>query len=239
MQVRTQTLADVAIPSNGLLSRPLVRDAILIIGFSFLTALFAQIAIKLPFTTVPITGQTFAVLLTGAALGSKRGGASIGLYMVWGLIGIPVFAPGGAALEGQLVHFIFPWVGTSGLIWSLTSGGYIVGFIFAAYFVGMLAERNWDRGWKVNIAMLGGNVLVYVFGLAWLGYVIGSHALDASLGFNLYEAIPGDNTLDKTLVGGLYPFIVGDLIKLMLAGMVLPGAWEIVNSIKKRNIKDK
>lgn len=239
MQVRAQTLADVAIPSSGLLSRPLVRDAILIIGFSFLTALFAQIAIRLPFTTVPITGQTFAVLLTGAALGSRRGAASMGLYMAWGLIGIPVFAPAGGALDGQLVHFIFPWVGSADLVWNLTSGGYIVGFIFAAYFVGMLAERNWDRGWKVNIAMLGGNVLVYIFGLAWLAYAIASHALDSSLGFNLAEVIPGDNTLEKTLVGGFYPFLAGDLIKLLLAGMVLPGAWEIVNLIKKRNIRDK
>jgi biotin transport system substrate-specific component len=233
LQIRSQTLADVAIPWSGVFSRPLVKDAILIIGFSILTAVFAQIAISLPFTTVPITGQTFAVLLTGAALGSRRGAASMGLYMAWGLIGIPVFAPAGGA------HFIFPWVGTANLVWNITSGGYIVGFIFAAYFVGMLAERNWDRGWKVNIAMLGGNVLVYIFGLAWLAYAIGSHALDSTLGFNLSEVIPGDNTLEKTLVGGFYPFVVGDLIKLLLAGMVLPGAWEIVNLIKKRNIREK
>ena len=237
MQARSQTIVDVAIPNLGLFSISWVRDIVLIVAFSFLTALFAQIAFKLPFTTVPITGQTFAVLLTGGALGSRRGAASMMLYMVWGLIGIPVFAPSSAALEGQLVHFVLPWEGSSALIWNLTSGGYIVGFIFAAFVVGKLAERGWDRGWRVNLAMLGGNAMVYVFGLAWLGYVIASHTLDASLGFNLYEAIPGSSAIDKTLVGGLYPFVVGDLLKLMLAAMVLPGAWEIVRWFKREDRK--
>ncbi len=234
MQARTQTLADVAVPASGILRIPWIRDVVLVVGFSLFTALFAQIAIRLPFTTVPITGQTFAVLLTGGVLGSRRGASSMFLYMIWGLIGIPVFAPSGASLQGELVHFILPWKGSSALVWNLTSGGYIVGFIFAAFLVGKLAERSWDRGWRINLAMLGGNVLVYVFGLAWLGYVIASHNLDASLGFNLYEAIPGRNAVDKTLVGGLYPFIVGDLLKLFLAVLILPGAWEIVNWFKKR-----
>ncbi len=227
------TLADALVPGRGIL-----REAALVVGFSLLVAVFAQIAIKLPFTTVPITGQTLAVFITGGALGSWRGAASLALYLLWGTIGVPVFAPGSAALEGELVHFIFPWEGTASMVWTITSGGYIVGFIAAAFVVGRLAERGWDRGWRVNMAMLAGNALVYVPGIAWLAYVIGSGALDDRLGFELASVIPGANTVDKALVGGLYPFIVGDLIKLYVAAIALPGAWALIGrnqGIRKRD----
>ncbi len=200
---RTHTLIDIVIPGSGIL-----RDAALIAGFTLLVAVFAQIAIRLPFTPVPITGQTLAVLLTGGALGAWRGATSLGLYAVLGTIGLGVFAPSGASLEGELVHFIFPWEGTGEPIWSLASGGYIVGFIAAAYVVGRLAERGWDRGWHVTVAMLIGNVLIYVPGLLWLWHKIDS--------------------FDNTLVFGLYPFIVGDLIKLYIAAVALPGAWALI-----------
>ncbi|MFQ5861254.1 MAG: biotin transporter BioY [Dehalococcoidia bacterium] len=235
MQARSSaiTLADAVFPATGVRQWDALRDLALVVGFSLVTVLFAQIAVRLPFTTVPITGQTFAVLLAGGALGSVRGAASLFLYMVWGMVGIPVFAPSSAALQGEVVHFILPWEGTSALVWNLTSGGYIVGFILAAYVVGLLAERGWDRGWRVNLAMLAGNAVLYLFGLAWLGYVIASHTLDASLGFNLYEAIPGRHALDKALVGGLYPFIVGDLLKLYLASLALPSAWALVGRVRR------
>ena len=200
---RAPTLIDVAIPGKGIL-----RDVALVVGFSLLVAVFAQIVIRLPFTPVPITGQTLAVLLTGGALGAWRGAASLGLYAIWGSIGIPVFAPGAEAVEGELVHFIFPWAGTGDPVWSRASGGYIVGFIAAAYVVGRLSERGWDRGWYVTVAMLIANVLIYVPGLLWLGYKIGS--------------------FDNALVFGLYPFIAGDLIKLYIAAIALPGAWALV-----------
>lgn len=224
------TLIDYVVPGKGL-----AKDIALVAGFSLLVTIFAQIAVKLPFTEVPITGQTLAVLLTGGALGANRGAASLGLYGLWGTIGIPVFAPTSAALEGELVHFIFPWIGFSDVIWDLTSGGYIVGFVAAAYVVGRLAERGWDRGWNVTVAMLIGNVLLYVPGLLWLGFAISSgfvnDALAAQYGvdsFDLAAVIPGSNTLDKTLVGGLYPFVVGDMIKLYIAAIALPGAWALV-----------
>lgn len=220
---RTSTLIDTVLPGQGLL-----RDVALVVGFSILVALFAQIAINLPFTTVPITGQTLAVLLTGGALGANRGAVSLGLYAAWGVVGLPVYAPSSAALEGELLHFIFPWQGTGDPFWLLTSGGYIVGFVAAGYVVGRLAERGWDRGWKVPLAMLIGNVVLYVPGLLWLGYLIGSGHLDARLGFDLAAVIPGTNTLDKTLVGGLYPFVLGDLLKLYVAVIVLPGAWALI-----------
>ena len=227
---RSPTLIDVAIPGQGVL-----RDVALIVGFSVLVTVFAQIAVNLPFTTVPITGQTLAVLLTGGALGAWRGAASLGLYAVWGTIGIPVFAPPTAVLQDQLVHFIFPWQGLADPVWAITSGGYIIGFIAAAYVVGWLSERGWDRGRYVLVAMLVGNVLLYVPGLLWLGFVISSGILNATLAaqfgletFDLAAAIPGATTLDKTLVGGLYAFIAGDLIKLYIAAVALPGAWALI-----------
>jgi biotin transport system substrate-specific component len=197
------TLIDSVIPGKSL-----TKDIALIVGFSLLVTLFAQIAIRLPFTPVPITGQTLAVLLTGGALGANRGAASLALYLLLGTVGLPFFAPSGAALEGELIHFIFPWEGTGAAFWTLPSGGYVVGFIAAAYVVGRLAERGWERGWSVTVAMLLGNVLIYVPGLLWLAYKIDS--------------------FDNALVFGLYPFIVGDLIKLYIAAIALPGAWALI-----------
>jgi biotin transport system substrate-specific component len=216
------TLIDVLIPG-----RSIAKNVALIVGFSILVALFAQIAVRLPFTPVPITGQTLAVLLTGGVLGANRGAASLGLYGLWGLIGIPVFAPSSAALEGELIHFIFPWEGSANILWHMTSGGYIIGFILAAYVIGKLAERGWDRGWNFTVAMLIGNLIIYVPGLLWLGFVIANGTLDGRLGFDLAAVIPGSNTFDKTLVGGLYPFVLGDLLKLYVAAIALPGAWAL------------
>ena len=232
MQVaqRRPTLIDIVLPGQGI-----IRDVALVVGFSILVTVFAQIAVRLPFTLVPITGQTLAVLLTGGALGAWRGAASLGLYAVWGTIGIPVFAPTSASLEGELVHFIFPWEGFADPLWAITGGGYIVGFIAAAYVVGWLAERGWDRGRYVLVAMLAGNALLYVPGLLWLGYAISSGVLNNALAaqygvesFDLAGVMAGSTTLDKTLVGGLYPFIVGDLIKLYIAAVALPGAWALL-----------
>ena len=218
----TPTLIDTLIPG-----RSLARNIALVVGFAALVAVFAQIAIKLPFSPGPLTGQTLAVLLTGGALGANRGAASLGLYAIVGSIGVPAFAPSTASLSGELIHFIFPWEGTGTAVWSITSGGYIVGFIAAAYVVGKLAERGWDRKWNVTLAMLIGSLLIYVPGLLWLGFAIGNGFLDSTLGFELAAVIPGNNTLDKTLVAGFYPFVVGDLIKLYIATVALPGAWAL------------
>ena len=109
---RSNTLIDAVVPGQGIL-----RDVALIAGFSLLVTVFAQIAIKLPFTTVPITGQTLAVLITGGALGAWRGAASLGLYMLMGIVGISVFAPSSGALaDAGSIHFIFPWIGTGDVI---------------------------------------------------------------------------------------------------------------------------
>ena len=143
------TLADVILPQSAG-ARRILRDAALIIAGSLVVALFAQIKIPLGFTPVPITGQTFAVLLVGALLGGWRGGFALALYAVEGAF-LPFFAGG-----------------TSGYFWLLSSGGYIVGFIPAAALVGYLCQWGWNRRPWVLLAMLLGNAILYVPGLIQL-----------------------------------------------------------------------
>jgi biotin transport system substrate-specific component len=154
----------------------LLVDAALVVAGTALVAAAAQISVKLPFTPVPITGQTFAVLLVGAALGAARGAASLGLYFLLGIVGAPIYA-----------HHDSGWdVITS------ASGGYIVGFILAAAVTGWLAERRWDRRFSSSIgAMLTGNVIIYLVGLPWLAAVLNTN-LEKTLEYGLYPFVPGD-----------------------------------------------
>ena len=191
-------LADAAIPASDRSLR-LVRDAALVVGACLFTALLAQVKIPLGFTPVPITGQTLAVLLVGAALGSRRGAGALTLYLVAGMW-LPFYA-GGA----------------SGYFWEIASGGYLVGFIPAAFVVGWLAERGWDRRPHVLVAMLAGNLVLYIPGLLWLA-----------------TFAPAESRWVTTLEWGLYPFIIGDAIKLVAASLLLPGAWLLVNWVKGR-----
>lgn len=126
---------------------------VLVVAGSMLIGLAAQIAVPLPFSPVPVTGQTLAVFIVGAALGARLGALSVGLYVLEGLIGLPVFA-GGASGIARLAG---------------PTGGYLVGFIVAAALVGALAERGWDRRASAcALAMLGGLAVIYVVGLTWL-----------------------------------------------------------------------
>ena len=171
-----------------------LNDVFYVMAAAGLIAASAQVSIPLPFTPVPITGQTFAVLLTGAALGWARGFAGSTLYTLVGLAGAPVYAAGTAG-----------WSVVSG-----ASGGYLLAFPIAAGLVGLLAERRWDRTFSSAIgAMLTGNLVIYIGGLSWL-------------------AVSLHTNLDKTLLYGLYPFIVGDLLKVYLAAALLPSAWRLV-----------
>ncbi|MBF8266782.1 MAG: BioY protein [Dehalococcoidia bacterium] len=231
---RTITLADAVFPRSGLLV-----DAALVVGFAFFTAVFAQIAIRFPGTTVPITGQTLAVLVTGGALGSRRGALSMVVYMLLGMFLLPLFAPSTSLLQKETIHFILPWAGTQRPVWELSSGGYIVGFILAAYLVGLLAERGWDRSARVSLAMVIGSAAIYLVGLLVLAWFIASGATIPGLDLTYYDYIVGNNVLDKTLRGGLYPFIGGDALKLLLATMVLPGAWKLVRRFRDDSPPDK
>jgi biotin transport system substrate-specific component len=176
----------------------LLTDVLLVLAGTGFVALAAQVSIALPFTPVPITGQTFAVVLVGASLGALLGLASLGLYLFVGALGAPVYA------EGQ-----HGWDVLTG-----PTGGYIVGFVLAAVMVGWLAQRRWDRRFNSAVAaMLTGNVVIYLAGLPWLAAKI-------------------DAGLEDTLEAGLYPFVVGDLLKLYLAGALLPAAWRLVRHLK-------
>jgi biotin transport system substrate-specific component len=231
------TLADNILPAWNADSRlaRLAHDAVLVLAFTGLVIFCAQIIIRLPWTTVPITGQTFAVLVTGAALGPWRGATSLTLYMLIGMVGAPVFAPG-LNLEGQTVHFLFPWAGNSDALWEgsaiplwdLSSGGYILGFIGAAWLAGWLARKGYDRGPWLLAGLLAANIVLYVPGLIWLAVLIGIEWIHPLANQPLGDLIAGGTTLEKTLVGGLYPFVLGDLIKLYLASLTLPAAWALV-----------
>lgn len=166
------TYADVFRPSSRYYS--LFYETTLVTGFSFIIALSATIAIPLPFSPVPITLQTLAVLLAGTLLGSKRGLLCVLTYIGEGAAGMPVFAGGASGLA----YMVGP------------TGGYLIGFLFASYVTGLFAESGWDRKiLTTTVAMLLGNALIYLFGLLWLGfYVTGKEVL--SLG--LYPFIPGD-----------------------------------------------
>ena len=171
----------------------LLYDAALVLGGSLFIALSAQVAIQLPFSPVPITGQTLAVLLVGALLGSRRGALAVLAYIAEGLAGLPVFAGGAAGLA----RLFGP------------TGGYLVGFVAAAFLVGWLAERGWDRRFGTTIAaMTLGNVVIYSVGAVWLAVFVGGLSRAWSL--------------------GVLPFLPGDALKIVLAAVLLPGGWKLL-----------
>jgi biotin transport system substrate-specific component len=191
------TLRLAVLPRAGRLA-----DALLVAGGAGLVAVCAQISFHLGYTPVPITAQTFAVVLVGASLGAARGTASLVLYLLAGLAGAPVYS--------EHEH---GWAVVSG-----STGGYLVGFVVAAALTGLLAERGWDRRLSSSVsAMLTGNVVIYLLGLVWLHHWLGAH-----------HDGQGWNT---TFQDGLYPFVPGDLVKLYLAAAALPGAWRLVGRL--------
>jgi biotin transport system substrate-specific component len=169
-----------------------LRDLSLITLGALFVAALAQVRIPLPFTPVPLTGQTFAVLLVGAALGSKRGAASLALYTTMGALGLPFFAGGASGLAYM----------------SGPTLGYLVGFLAAAYVVGLLAERGLERSVRTSLVpFLAGTLVIYIFGAGWLAILFG---------------------LEQALALGVLPFLIGDALKMGLAALALPAAWKIL-----------
>ncbi len=188
--ITNATIADLLRPSEKRLAG--FYDVTLIIGSSLLIGLCAHIKILLPFSPVPVTGQTFAVLMIGALLGARRGCLAVLAYIIEGIAGLPVFALGAGP-----VMLLGP------------TGGYLLGFIPAVYITGRLAEMGWDRRVGTTVlAMILGNLVIYTFGL---------FRLCSLIGFNM-----------KVLTLGLYPFIVGDLVKIILAAILLPSGWKLL-----------
>ncbi|SUZ69584.1 uncharacterized protein METZ01_LOCUS22438 [marine metagenome] len=173
-----------------------VRYTLLTLAGSALITLCTQIS--LPLFPVPMTLQTFAVFLIGLTYGWRLGGITVALYLLEGALGLPVFSGG----KGGMIVFMGP------------TAGYLVGFLLAATACGWFAERGFDRSYfKLLVALLVGNVLLYAPGLLWLGTLIG---------------------WDKPVLEyGLYPFIGGDLLKIAMAVLLLPTAWKVVNRLKQ------
>jgi biotin transport system substrate-specific component len=143
-----------AVIAQRVVPRSRVNSVLLVIGAAAITALAAQWEIHLPFTPVPVTGQTFAVLLTGAALGMTLGAAGQAVYVVAGAVGLPVYAGGAAGWDAATAQ---------------GSAGYLIGFIVAAGFVGFMAERRQDRSFPTMFtAFIAGSFIIYAFGVVGL-----------------------------------------------------------------------
>jgi biotin transport system substrate-specific component len=162
---RSRTLADVLVPTVGDdQTGELVRAAVLVVGGAALTAVAAQLSFKMPWTAVPYTGQTAAVLLVGTALGWRLGAVSMLLYLLVGVAGAPVFSAGAHGLS-QLFGF---------------TGGYLIGFVVASALVGRLAELGWDRTpSRAAGLMLLGNLVIYAIGVPVLALTLSMPPSDA------------------------------------------------------------
>ena len=165
-------------------------DAVVVVAAAAFVGLLAQISVPLPHTPVPLTGQTLGVLVAGASLGTWRATASMSLYVLAGLAGVPWFHSHTSGYPG--VTF-----------------GYLVGFVVAAAVMGEMSRRGLDRHVGSAVAQfLVGSLVIYLFGVSWLAH---SAHLSAA----------------QALAAGMKPFLVGDAIKALLAGALLPAAWRL------------
>ncbi len=184
------TLVDYLIPSRPARNHSVLRNGLLIVSFSLFLALCAQVSFHLPFTPVPITLQTLGVLLTGAALGSRRGALAMLVYLAEGAAGLPVFAGG----SGGLIHLLGF---TAGYLWS---------YPIAAFVVGLLCEKRLDRSFLTSaISMLPGSVIIYAMGIPWLAVVLHISITKALL-LGLVPFIPGD-LLKLIIAAALLPTV--------------------------------
>jgi len=189
------TIADFLVPVRvGERTSPRLRDIGLVLAGALLIFLTALVSFTIPGNPVPYTLQNFGVLVVGGALGLRRGGLAELLYLAVGIVGLPFFAEG----KGGLSVIIGP------------TGGYLVGFVFAASLVGRLAELGWDRriGGAIGATFLG-TAVIYAIGVPWLAVTTGMSAGEA-------------------VVVGLLPFVVVDVVKLLAAAVVFPSAWWVV-----------
>jgi biotin transport system substrate-specific component len=176
-----------------------VRSVALVVAFSLFVAIMAQLVIPLPWTPVPITGQTFAVLLTGALLGSRLGALALIAYLAEGAAGLPFFRGGAGG-----AHYLF---------FSPTTG-YLLAFPIAAFVTGWLTERGWDRKFLTAAAAMAlGSIVILFGGWLWLTLFFRS-AADA-------------------FAAGVAPFLVGDVIKILLAAAALPAGWALLKRLGK------
>lgn len=194
--MRTNTLSARLIPDTWL------NNIILIVAGSLFMAGAAQMSREFSFSTVPITGQTFAVLIIGVLYGSRLGAATLMAYVAEGALGLPFFASGKAGIAAI----------------ATPSGGYILGFIVMAYVVGWFAERGWDRTRWIVLPMLLANTILYVPGVIWL--------------HEQFRIVDKPISWDMALDFGLWPFIAGDLAKIVAATLLIPAGWSVVERFR-------
>ena len=184
-------------------SRRLIQIAS-VIFVTVLTAAAAQISFPLPFTQVPFTFQPMVVLLGGLVLGSRLGCASQVLYLMAGLIGLPVFAASATLPPGPL-RLLGP------------TGGYLMAYPLAAFVTGYLAERGFDKRYLTSVAaMVAGLFVVYAIGLLWLAFLARTVSGSAAIGFS------------AALMTGAVPFLLPDLIKIAAAAGIVPSVWRLI-----------
>jgi biotin transport system substrate-specific component len=169
-----------------------------------LTAIAAQVSVPLPFTPVPLTFQPMVVLVGAAALGSRLGMTSQLLYLALGIAGLPVFAASPLLPQGA-ARLLGP------------TGGFLMAFPFAAFVAGWLAERGFDRRYLTAVlAMTCGLAVVFAGGVSWL--TIASQPA---------------RSVSSALAAGVVPFIVPDVLKLLVAAAVMPGVWKITGKNRR------
>jgi|SRR5690606_5209156 len=200
---RRRVLADlVARPAAR--SRAFAVDAALVLAGTALVALLAKVSFFIG--PIPITGQTLGVIVVGAALGARRGAASLTTYLLVGLAGLPVFA-GPVAGPGYVLSPSF---------------GFILGFIPAAFVAGWFAERAWDRKpWLAFVGFAAASVIPFLIGVPYLALIL------ATVG-------GATVTLASVLDAGVWPFIVPGLIKAAFAALLVPTAWALVRAVDRR-----
>ena len=190
MSLSATSLRSSLIPRSTALSH-----AVLVVSGVLGLAALAQIAIPVPGSPVPVTGQTLGVLILGTAYGSTLGTTTFAMYLLAGIAGAPVFADGGHGLN-RIVG---------------ATGGYLIGMLVATFVLGQLARFRLDQKFLTALpSMLIGTVITFSFGLVWLYQFTGQ-------------------TWSWTIEKGLAPFIVGELLKIAIAGTSLPAIWRVIN----------
>ena len=190
MSFPATSLRSMVLPHSSLLTKAALSAG----GVLFLAAM-AQIAIPVPGSPVPVTGQTLGVLLIGTTYGSGLGVATFVMYLLAGIAGAPVFA--GASFGFEKI--------------TGATGGYLIGMMVATYLLGLLAKRRLDQRFLTSLpSMLFGTLIIFSFGLLWLHHFTGKDWA-------------------WTIAAGFTPFIVGEAIKIAIAGTSLPILWRLIN----------
>jgi biotin transport system substrate-specific component len=201
-------LTDALWPAEG--AQLWVKRVVLVVVGVALLALAAKVKVPVWPSPVAISLGTFAVLTIAAAYGPRLGLVTMGAWMLVGALGFDVFQSSSAEKYG-LAYMMG------------ATGGYLVGYLLASVALGFAARRGWDRTvGGMALALLAGNVLIYIPGLLWLNHLVAGGLFDPAYG----------TAWNQTIAWGLTPFLIGDALKLALAALVVPAAWKLVGTAR-------